>query len=161
VVDAVAGHPRLVLLVNRATRDQVGEPAVQLATRLSEVPFLTVVRVDLRGVPRLFRGLAWGRLRQAHANYVSRTREVWRSVGAAESPELGRRLVMVGDAEGGSHAAFGLEPGFGEAIAVVEDASGREVARGAFPRDAARLESALRALGPTACVPAAPPRPGG
>ena len=88
------------------------------------------------------------RLTAVHADpgYAERARAQYASHGLPPPADLERRLVLVGDADGSSHAAAGLAEGFAAPLAVVEDASGREVARGYLPQDLGRIEDALRAL---------------
>jgi len=146
VAGEVAGRPRLVLLASRETRSALDVTVPQLAARLADRPFVTVVRVDLRGVPGLFHRVAYARLRDSHARYADRARAQYAAHGLPPPADLERRLVLVGDAEGGSHAAAGLAEGFTSPLAVVEDAAGREVARGYLPQDLGRIEQALRML---------------
>lgn len=137
------GRPVLVLYCNRATR-WVGESATRMAVRLWDVPFTTLVHVDLRGIPSLFHGIARHTIRRSQEEGVENYRREFRQAGVEPPGDASERLVLVADPDGAAHAAVGLPEGFKESVAVVYDAQGNEVARGTFPRDADRIERAIR-----------------
>lgn len=139
VVAQLEGRPRLCLYANRHTPADVTRVAARaLSDRLEPHDYVTLLRVDLRGIPTLFEGFAISRMKRAYEASTNAER-------LASHPD--GRLVFVADSYGQHHAAIGLERGFPEAYAVVEDAQGRELARGAFPREIVRIEAALRSLG--------------
>jgi hypothetical protein len=152
VAPLLEGRPRLVLLANRHTARDVRTQASELALRLHALAYVTVVRVDLRGVPGLFESFAHATMRDAHAESTRESRARRLALGLPVPPDLDDRLVFVPDSDGERHQALGLGRGFDEALVVVEDALGRELLRAPFPRDFARVESSLRAL----AAPAAP-----
>jgi hypothetical protein len=138
------GRPTLVLYANRTTQNAVHEPATQLAVRLRDVPFVTLVRVDLRGVPSLFRGWARRTIRNRHHDGVEEYQRAFRAVGAAAPTDAADRLVLMVDPDGSAEQEVGLPAGFSEALALVLDCRGNELARGMFPREAERIEHAIR-----------------
>jgi hypothetical protein len=138
------GLPTMVLYANKATKDTVQGPATQMAVRLHDVPFVTLVHIDLRDVPALFRGIARGKIRNSHRNGVERYVEAFRSLGFAPPDDAFNRLIFVSDNDGGPQQALGLNRGFSEALAIVYDGQGQEICRGPFPRDLDRIEQALR-----------------
>ena len=144
VGDAVAGRSRLVIYTSRETRERVAGPTMEMASHLHDVSFVTVVRVDLRSVPRWFRGMAQSRLRETHGRFLQQAAEGYRRRGVEPPADASDRFVVVGDVDGAGHQRMGLAQGFTEPLAVVEDPSGREVARGVLPRDISRLEETLR-----------------
>jgi hypothetical protein len=145
VAPQVAGtRPVLVLYANRATRRGTGEPADELALKLHDVPYITVVRVDLRGIPSFLGDFSQSSMRDAYRENVERSARLYRDAGLATPAELGHTLVMIGDPNGASHAAVGLAKGFGEAVGVVLDSHGNELFRGAFPRELPKFEEVLR-----------------
>ena len=50
VAPQLLGRPRLVLYTNRNTKEETADPASRMAIRLRDVGYVTVVRVDLRGI---------------------------------------------------------------------------------------------------------------
>ncbi len=148
ITPLVAGRPRLVLFANRDTRDGTSDPANQLSVRLHQVPYVTVVRVDLRGIPSLFEGVARTKIQRAHDESIQRSRTLYESQGITPPIDLPSRLLFIGDSNGDSHRAQGLKKGFSPALAIVEDAEGREVVRGLFPDELDKIEAALTKLAP-------------
>ncbi len=138
------GEPVLIIYANRGTRGSVEGPATELAFRLHDVPFVTVVRADLRGVPGLFHGIARNRMRSDHAAAVQRYVDGYKSRGFAVPVDVSDHLIFVLDENGGPHDRLGLKQGFTQAMALVLDGTGREVLRAEFPQDADRVEMAIR-----------------
>jgi hypothetical protein len=144
----LAGRPRLVLYANRHTRMDVRVQAAEMAHRLHRLAYVTVVRVDLRGIPGLFESFAYGNMRDAYAETTRTSRERRAAEGLPIPSDLDDRLIFVPESHGQRHQQMGLARGFEEALAVVEDAQGRELARGVFPQEIGRIEAALRRLEP-------------
>jgi len=138
------GRPTMVLYANRGTGESVHAPATQMSVRLKDVPFVTLVRVDLRGLPSLFRGIARRKIKSSHDDSVEEYDRAYKAAGVNPPPDASDRLVFVVDNDGAAHQAVGLPEGFHEALAVVLDCQGREVTRGAFPREVERIEQAIR-----------------
>jgi hypothetical protein len=137
-------RPVLVLYANRETREATGKPAAEMALRLHDLPYVTLVRVDLRGIPSLFEGFALRNMRSAYQENIERSRRLYREAGYPPPAALGHNLVFVGDSKGTAHAAVGLGKDFPEALAIVLDPKGKEILRAAFPRDLRRVEQTLR-----------------
>ena len=141
------GRGVVVLYASQKTQTAVDKPMTELTFRLRDLDIVFVVRVDLRGIPGLFDGIARRMMRSDYAKGLDDYDKLCRDAGIAPPPrkeaELGFYMVM--DSDGVSHKGVGLEKGFTEALAIAYDASGREVARGSFPRQVATIESALRA----------------
>jgi hypothetical protein len=144
VLDVVAGRPTFVLFANRATKEATSRSGTDLAVRLHDVDYATVVRVDLRGIPGLFESIARMLMRDSHEKGLEEIRRRLRQDALVPHREFGRHLAIVADPDGVTHRAAGLPKGFSEAEAVVIDRDGREIARGAFPREAGRIEAAIR-----------------
>jgi hypothetical protein len=149
-------QPKLILYANQKTEDQIAHPGDLIAAHLKNVPYITVVRVDLRGVPGFFLGMArkvmQGRQTEGNEKYS----ELARAAGL-KPPEASERLHLVMEADGAAHQSMGLGQGFGHALAVVLDNTGREILRTAFPEGANLVEKALReAAQPAPATPAAP-----
>jgi hypothetical protein len=142
----LAGRPRLVLYANRNTSEETSEPASRMAVRLRDIGYVTVVRVDLRGIPSFFEGIARNAIQKAHVNSTRRSLSLYGELGIEPPPDIASRLIFVSDSHGESHAALGLEKGFVQAMAIVEDGAGREVLRGRFPEDLERFEQVLGSL---------------
>jgi hypothetical protein len=139
-------HAVLALYTNRGTRTAATSGAEELALRLAHVPYTTLVRIDLRGVPFFLEGMVRSSIRDGYAESAQRSRDMYQKAGLPSPDKLGHQLVMVADANGASHAAQGLAKGFDEALAIVFDADGREVTRGSFPREMQKIEAAMRGL---------------
>ena len=142
----MSGRPRLVLYANRHTKMPVRLAASDLALRLHELTYVTVVRVDLRGVPGFLESFACTSMREAHLESTQSSQARRSELGLPIPADLDERLVFVADSDGTSHQLLGLERGFEEALAVVEDARGRVIAKGEFPRELPAIESALRSM---------------
>src|SRR4051812_45690044 len=135
-------RPTIVLYANRPTEDAVLKPLADLSARFSELDPLVIVRIDLRGLPSLFRGFADRNMRSAFVAGLERYREECRQLGREPNPAPERSLYFVPDPDGHSSQAAGLPKGFHEALAIVLDKNGHEVLRAPFPRDEQRIEQA-------------------
>lgn len=138
------GLPTLVLYANKGTKDAIQGPATEMAVRLHDVSFVTVVHVDLREVPSFFRGIARGKIRNSQQDAAARYADAYRQRGYPVPADFSDRLIFVADSDGAPHQAIGLGRGFNEAQAAVFDAQGREVFRGSFPRAVGQFEQAIR-----------------
>lgn len=140
-----SGRPQIVLYTSRATKQSASGAMTDFAYSVRALNPVVVVRVDLRGIPGVFQGIANRSMRTSFDEGLARYRRNY--VGSTETlPEhCERGLWFVGDKDGSSHTEIGLKNGFTEALAVVYGQDGRELARGGFPREVARLEDALRA----------------
>jgi hypothetical protein len=137
------GRPAVVLYANRDTRDVLREHAVRFAYDLRRQRPIVVVRVDLRDVPGLFRGMARKEIRKSHKESLELMRQLFREQGQQPPPELEESLYMVADSKGAPHRQLGLEKGFDQAFVRAVDASGAELARGPFPQSAGAVSQAL------------------
>lgn len=137
------GRPALVLYTNQDTRDAVWENAFDFVYGLRDEKPIVVVRVDLRDVPGMFRGMAKGEIRKAHKEAVAAMTKMFRDKGEPVPAEIDRSLYMVSDGKGAPHEAVGLKKGFDEAFGQAVSASGKELASGPFPKAAKSLENAL------------------
>lgn len=143
-----AGRPALVLLSNEETRSILVRHAFALAFDLRELDPVVVVRVDLRGVPGLFKNMAKGEVKKAHRESVELMERYSRTHGVELPTELvDNSLYMVPDYDGAPHRSHKLQEGFRSIVAEVRDVSGAVVAEGRFPEDSARLARALEAAG--------------
>jgi hypothetical protein len=137
-------QPVLLLYANQQTQHDTDEPATNFAVRLGDVPMVVLVRVDLRDVFGMFHFFARQVMKSRHAaslkDYAARAQALGRTPPANGA----EGLYIVADEKGLSHAAVGLPKGFTTPLAVVLGPDGTELARGAFPADAARLEAAIR-----------------
>jgi hypothetical protein len=140
----IAHKPVLVIYANKETRRSATEPAVELAVRLHDVPYVTVVRVDMRGIPTIMGNFAKGSIKDSYNESLTRAKALRRQANLPPPEASGQGLVYVADPQGAAHAAAGLAPGFKEALAVVIAPDGHEVVRAPFPRDAAKIEAALK-----------------
>ncbi|MCP3101901.1 hypothetical protein LZ198_23835 [Myxococcus sp. K15C18031901] len=146
------GRPTVVLYANKGTRDELREHAYQFAYDVRGGKPIVVVRVDLRDVPGLFKGMAKGEIRKSHKESLELMRGLFQQHGEAPPAELDSSLFMVADSKGEPHQAVGLQKGFKNVYAQVLDPSGDEVARGPFPESAASLGRAVAATSPDSSV---------
>ncbi len=143
------GLPVLVLYASRGTEAASTAPARAIAEQLADLPYVTLVRVDLRDVPGLFHGIARTIIRASHDRSLTRTVEREAKAGRTVDRErLSARLLLVVDNEGLSHSAEGLAEGFPLPVAIVVDPEGREVARGTLPADRDVIAAALAGFRP-------------
>lgn len=147
------GRPTVVLYANKGTRDELREHAYQFVYDVRAVKPIVVVRVDLRDVPGLFKGMAKGEIRKSHAESLGLMRDLFQRHGESPPPELDSSLFMVADSKGEPHQSVGLKKGFKTVYAQVLDPAGQELARGPFPQSAGTLGRAV-AVSPTAPAPA-------
>lgn len=138
------GRPALIFYSNDETRDALAKDAYALSFDVRDTEPIVIIRVDLRGVPSLFRGLALKEVRKVHDETVALMKRYYASRGAS-APEglVERSLYLVPDYSGGPHQARGLRQGFDTVIAEVRDGSGALVTTGRFPEDKARLARAI------------------
>ncbi|MCE9669545.1 hypothetical protein LY474_17180 [Myxococcus stipitatus] len=137
------GRPTVVLYANKGTRDELREHAYQFAYDVRAGKPIVVVRVDLRDVPGLFKGMARGEIRKSHKESLDLMRDLFKRHGETPPAELDTSLFMVADSKGEPHEAVGLKKGFKDVFAQVLDPSGHELARGAFPQSASSLGKAV------------------
>lgn len=148
--------PKLILYANQKTQDMVSSPSDILASHLKNVPYITVVRVDLRGVPGFLLGFA-RKVMQGHQNESNeKYDELSRAAGLKPAPG-NERLHLVMEADGAAHESMGLTQGFGHALAVVLDGAGKEILRARFPEDLAAVEKALKDAAAPAAAPTTTP----
>jgi hypothetical protein len=139
------GRPTVELYANKDTRAVLREHAYQFAYALRGERPIVVVRVDLRDVPGLFRGMARKEIRKSHKESLELMRQLFREQGQQPPPELEESLYMVADSKGAPHRELGLQKGFDQAFVRAVDASGAELARGPFPQSAGAVSHALEA----------------
>jgi hypothetical protein len=137
------GRPTVVLYANRDTREVLRQHAYQFAYALREERPIVVVRVDLRDVPGLFRGLARKEIRKSYKESLQHMRQLFREQGQPVPPELEESLYMVADSKGAPHRELGLAKGFDQAFARAVSPSGAELARGPFPQAAETISQAI------------------
>jgi hypothetical protein len=142
-VPAGAG-PVIEIFANRETRDVIRDEATQLAWDARGAEPLVLVRIDLAGVPRLFRGMAQSEIRDSHARSLRRFRQLAAEQGEVPPEGMDRRLFFVADFEGRAHRQAGLREGFRTPLVRVLGPDGEELARGTLPGDADRILEALR-----------------
>lgn len=138
------GWPAIVVYANQQVDDAISKPLRELSDRLFNEPYITVVHVDLRGVPSMFHGIARNVIRDKHKQSIEHYRSECRRRGVEPYSFADHTLIFIADGEGRSHTAMGLRKNFKEAFMVVLDGDGNEVARGPYPRAAPALEKALR-----------------
>ncbi|WP_338869621.1 hypothetical protein [Myxococcus stipitatus] len=137
------GRPAVVLYANKGTRDELREHAYQFVYDVRAGKPIVVVRVDLRDVPGLFKGMAKGEIKKSHAESLDLMRNLFQEHGETPPPELDSSLYMVADSKGEPHESVGLKKGFKNVYAQVLDPSGQELARGPFPQSAGSLGKAV------------------
>jgi class 3 adenylate cyclase len=140
------GRPALVFYANRDTREPLRNHAFDLAYQVRERRPVVVVRVDLRDVPAVFRGVALRQLRRSHHASLRAMADVFRRHGEAPPEGLEGSLFLVAEPDGAPHAALGLAPGFSSALGQAVGPTGEELARADFPAHASELASALEGL---------------
>ena len=143
---APRGTPVLELYSDKQTKVELATSAPQMAYDNRDWRFVTVVYIDLSGVPGLFHGYAKGKIRAGWTRTIEHIRTLFRMRGDAPPGDLERDVAFVADSDGARREAAGLPRDFGQALAIVRDGEGREVARGVFPRDRARVEEVLRSV---------------
>lgn len=142
-------RPTVVVYANHQTQDAVTDPLADFAVQVNDIHPLILVRIDLRGLPGFLQGFAFENMRSRFVNGLKRYWTETQKHGGVPHPQPENSLFFIEDREGLAHQAAGLGEGFQEALAIIYDAHGQEIARGAFPREAGRLEEALRgAVGP-------------
>ncbi|MCP3138826.1 hypothetical protein [Pyxidicoccus xibeiensis] len=137
------GRPTVVLYANKGTRDELRQHAYQFIYDIRGEKPIVVVRVDLRDVPGLFKGMAKGEIRKSHRESLELMRDVFKKHGQPVPAELESSLFMVADSKGEPHKAVGLQKGFKQVFAKVLSPSGQEVASGPFPQSARKLEQSM------------------
>ncbi len=143
----LTGRPAIVLYANQATQKMISAPMTELSFRLRDLHPVTLVRVDLSGLPKLFTGFALSTMRSEYAKGERRYNELCRQAGIAtpSQAEAEASFFMSYDPVGSPHRALGLSHNFRQAIAIAYDAEGRQIAQVRFPEEADRLEAAIRA----------------
>lgn len=140
------GRPMLVFYSNAETRDALSASVYEMSYELRDQNPIVVVRVDLRGVPSLFHGIAHGEVRKAHKESVEVMEQYFRDHGTEPTPGLvNASLFMVPDYGGAPHQARGLEKGFHEMVAEVRDGNGAFITSARFPQGKQKLSKAVEA----------------
>jgi hypothetical protein len=152
------GRPAVVLYANRDTREVLRQHAYQFAFGLREERPIVVIRVDLRDVPGLFRGMARRQIRKSHRESLEVMRQLFREQGQEPPADLEDSLFMVADGDGAPHRGVGLEKGFDEVLAQAVGPRGRELARGPFPSAAETIGRAIEAAADATLARAGTPR---
>lgn len=138
------GRPTLIFYSNAETRDILAKDVYELSYELREQNPIVVVRVDLRGVPSLFKGMAQREVKKAHKESVEVMEQYFRDQGTEPTPGLvNSSLFMVPDYGGAPHQSRGLQQGFGSVYAEVRDSNGSLLTSGTFPEGKARLTRAV------------------
>lgn len=138
------GRPTLIFYSNAETRDILAEHVYELSYELRDKNPIVVVRVDLRGVPGLFKGMAQREVKKAHQESVEVMEQYFREQGTEPTPGLvNASLFMIPDYGGKPHRSRGLEQGFGSVFAEVRDGAGELVTSGTFPEGKNRLAQAV------------------
>lgn len=143
------GRPTVVLYANRDSRDVLREHALRFAYELRHQRPIVVVRVDLRGVPGLFKGAANREIRKIHNDSLGKVRELFHARGQQPPADLEESLFMVADSSGAPHSALGLEKGFRQVFVQAVSPRGHELARGRFPEAAGAISRALTGPSPS------------
>jgi hypothetical protein len=153
---ALLGRPAVVVYANQATqKEKLTEHLTDLSFRLRDVRPVVLVRVDLRGLPKLFTGFALSTMRSQYFKGIRRYAALCRAshLAAPSLAEAEASFFMSYDPAGAPHRALGLPSGFRSALAIAYDAQGREIARVRFPEEADVLERAVRASAGTTKSP--------
>lgn len=138
------GRPTLVFYSNAETRDILAEHVYALSYELREQNPIVVVRVDLRGVPSLFKGMAQREVKKAHKESVEVMEQYFRDQGTEPTPGLvNSSLFMVPDYGGGPHQSRGLQQGFRSVFAEVRNGDGGLVTSATFPEGKNRITRAV------------------
>ena len=143
-VPVLSARPTVVLFANRATGDAIQDPLSDFSVRTDDLHPLIIVRLDLRDLPGLFRGFAYGNMRSRFSRALKCYKDESARLGHEPIQHAEDSLFFVVEDDGKAHRAQGLPPGFRTALAIAYDATGREIARGPFPASAPLLEQALR-----------------
>jgi hypothetical protein len=136
-------EPKLILYANQGTQRSVADTGELLAQHLRGVPYITVVHVDLRGVPGFLMGFARKLMQGSQAKANEKDSELARAAGLTPKPQE-EQLHVVMEPDGAPHQMLGLASGFGQAMAVVLDRAGREILRARLPQDLTAVEKALK-----------------
>lgn len=151
------GRPALVFYSNEDTREVMEQHAFAMSYELREEKPIVVVRVDLRGVPGMFKGMARKEVRKAHRESVAAMEQVFRDNGM-EPPtkEIDQSLYMVPDFGGRIHSKHGLREGFQTVFAEVRAPDGDVVTTGRFPDEVSRISDAVQGAAPKVRLSANP-----
>jgi len=142
------GAPLLLILTNRHSQDGASRAGREMAWNLRDSGLRTVVRVDLRGLPGFLQGIARSRMQAAWRQSVHDYADAFRRAGREPPPESERTLSIVADPDGALAAREGLVRDAPQALGVVFDGDGTELARARLPGGRPELEQAIRqALG--------------
>lgn len=150
------GRPAVVFYANLDTRETLREHAFQFVLSLREQRPIIVIRVDLRGIPGLFEGLARREMRKSHHASLAAMRTLFTREDEEPPADLEDSLFMVADSDGAPHRALGLNKGFSETLALALSPSGGELARAPFPSAADTIRRALESLTVAAVTGPAP-----
>ncbi len=140
------GRPAVVLYANKGTRDALKKTAYQFVYDVRAEKPIVVIRVDLRDVPGLFKGMAKGEIKKSHRESLELMKDLFARRGEAPPAELESSLYMVADTQGEPHQSLGLQKGFDQVFAQVLSPEGHELARGPFPQSARALGRAIAAV---------------
>lgn len=136
-------QPKLILYASQATGDAISDPATLISKRLKDIPYVLVIKIDLRGVPKFLLGFARKLMQNSQSDGNEKYDELARAAGLKTS-DAQDRVHVVMEADGAAHQLMGMAQGFKQAMAVVLDAAGREIVRTPFPAGADAVEKALR-----------------
>jgi len=138
------GQVVLVLYANRQTQDACDDPMNDLTFNLRDIDILVLIRIDLRGIPSIFEGIAKRIMRSAYVDGLEKYRKKFRDAKLEPPKDDDKGLFFIADSYGKPHQAAGLASGFKEAMMVAYDPAGREIARMKFPQQLSEIEAAIR-----------------
>ena len=141
--------PKLILYTNPNTRDSVSGAGPLMASHLKGINYITVVHVDLRGVPGFLMGFARKLMQTSQAETNEKNAEYMAAAGIRPKPEETDLTHVVMEPDGAGHELMGLAKDFRQGLAVVLDRAGREILRTPFPANTAAVENALRVAAQT------------
>jgi hypothetical protein len=136
-------EPKLILYASQGTGNSINDPATMMSRRLKDIPYVLVIKIDLRGVPKFLMGFARKLMQNSQSDGNEKYDELARAAGL-KSADATDRVHVVMEEDGAAHQLMGMAQGFKQAMAVVLDAAGREMLRTPFPAGADAVEKAIR-----------------
>jgi hypothetical protein len=137
-------EPKLILYASQGTQNTVSDAGSLLAAHLKGIPYITVVHVDLRGIPGFLMGFARRVMQGSQSSANEQYADLARAAGLKPPPASDEHYHVVMEPDGAAHQSLGMPSGFRQAMAVVLDRAGREILRARFPQDLPAVEKALQ-----------------